>query len=182
VTAGDALPKPDELLALHGVTTEMFAMLRAWFDVPDEVMLDLTAVDSAVREMGDPVMIAALAMRKLQALHLLSTPGVRTTTDVVVAIVSDLERALVQAPAMRLQRQAESTDWDAALAALHDEAEAASAAEASGAVPGAFEAGEGVEVDDIDHETVQFQALHAMLHDAVRAVLEASGGEIRYFE
>ena len=28
--------------------------------------------------------IAALAMRKLQALHLLATPGVRTSTDVIV--------------------------------------------------------------------------------------------------
>jgi hypothetical protein len=148
----------------------MFDTLRRWFDVPEHVSLDLAAVDSAVRELGDPLMIAALAMRKLQALHLLSTPGVRTTTDVVVAIVSDLERALVQAPVMRLQRQAESTDWDAALAALEN-------------------AGEGreiddlpLEVDDLDPETVEFQALHSMLHDAVRAVLEASDGEIRYFE
>ena len=40
-------------------------------------------------------MVAALAMRKLQALHLLSTPGVRTTTDVVVTIVQDIDRALI---------------------------------------------------------------------------------------
>ena len=71
-----------------------------------QVTLDLRQVDSAVAELGDPQMIAALAMRKLQALHLLATPGVRTTTDVVVAIVNDLERALVQAPNMRLKRQA----------------------------------------------------------------------------
>ena len=43
-------------------------------------------------------MIAALAMRKLQALHLVATPGVKTTTDVVVTVVQDLDRALVQAP------------------------------------------------------------------------------------
>ena len=60
-------------------------------------------------------MIAALAMRKLQALHLISTPGVRTTTDVVITIVQDLDRALVQAPVMRLRLEAETTDWDAAL-------------------------------------------------------------------
>ena len=29
-------------------------MLRRWFAVPDEVTLDLTEVDSAVRELGDP--------------------------------------------------------------------------------------------------------------------------------
>ena len=63
-------------------------------------------------------MIAALAMRKLQALHLLSTPGVMTTTDVVITIVQDLDRALVQAPNMRLKLQAAATDWDAAFAEL----------------------------------------------------------------
>ena len=28
------IAKPDELLALHAVTTEMFATLRRWFDWP----------------------------------------------------------------------------------------------------------------------------------------------------
>ena len=117
------LPKPDELLALGSTTAEMFAILRTWFDVPPRVTLDLVDVDSAVTELGDPVMIAALAMRKLQALNLLSTPGVITTTDVVVTIVSDLDRALVQAPVMRLRLAAEVTDWDAELAWLEgDEA------------------------------------------------------------
>ena len=61
--------------------------------------------------MSDPVMIAALAMRKLQALRLLATPGVRTSTDVVLAIINDLERALIQAPAMRLKLRASTVDW-----------------------------------------------------------------------
>jgi hypothetical protein len=161
------VPKPDELLALHTVTANMFDTLRRWFDVPTEVMLDLREIDSATRELGDPVMIAALAMRKLQALHLLSLPGVRTTTDVVVAIVGDLDRALVQAPVMRLHRQAAATDWDAALAELEADG-------GSDDVP--------VDVDDVDPEAVEFRALHAMLHGAVRAVLEVSDGEIRYFE
>jgi hypothetical protein len=161
------VPKPDELLALHTVTSAMFDTLRRWFDVPPEVVLDLREVDSATRELGDPVMIAALAMRKLQALHLLSLPGVRTTTDVVVAIIGDLDRALVQAPVMRLHRQAAATDWDAALAELDSTA-------AADELP--------AEVDDVDPEAAEFQALHAMLHDAVRAVLTASDGEIRYFE
>ena len=60
-------------------------------------------------------MIAALAMRKLQALRLLATPGVRTSTDVVLSIVNDLDRALVQAPIMRLKLRASTIDWDAAL-------------------------------------------------------------------
>ena len=162
------LPKPDELLALGSTTAEMFAILRTWFDVPPRVTLDLVDVDSAVTELGDPVMIAALAMRKLQALNLLSTPGVITTTDVVVTIVSDLDRALVQAPVMRLRLAAEVTDWDAELAWL--EGDEAAVDEAP------------VQPTDSDPEAAHFRALHVKLHEAAEAVLEASGGEIRILE
>jgi hypothetical protein len=159
------LAKPDELLALHGVTTELFELLRRWFAVPDEVYLDLAEIDSAVREMGDPVMIAALAMRKLQALHLIATPGVRTTTDVVIVIVQDLDRALLQAPTMRLRLAAETADWDAALLEL--------------------ESGESEEAptsaDAEDPEAQRFRMLHSRLHAAVEAVVRASDGEIRVF-
>ena len=162
------VPKPDELLALGGITAEMFAILRTWFDVPPRVTLDLIDVDSAVAELGDPVMIVALAMRKLQALNLLATPGVRTTTDVVVTIVQDLDRALVQAPVMRLRLAAEVTDWDAELAWL--EGEEAEVDEAP------------VEATDSDPEAAHFRALHAKLHEAAEAVVEASGGEVRILE
>jgi len=164
----DALAKPRELLALHDTTTEMFGLLRLWFGIGSSVTLDLRTVDSAVTELGDPQMVIALAMRKLQALHLLATPGVMTTTDVVVAIVNDLERALIQAPNLRLRRQAASTDWDSALAALE-----------SGDL--ARDADVPAEVDEADPETERFRALHARLHAAVHAVIDASGGEIRYF-
>lgn len=275
------LPKPDELLALHGVTADLFGILRDWFDVPPMVTIDLREVDSAVAELGDHVMIAAMAMRKLQALHLLSTPGVMTTTDVVVSIISDLDRALIQAPNMHLKRAAESTDWDAELAGLEididDVAEAEppsrsdhpslatahpgaqvgedrgsaetgdddpngedpnggdsigedSAADdisdadgaldirASELVQSLIDMGmiqdiseidvddldlafddpddfddddsdeddswlviEYVDSDDPDAQIEHFRALHSMLHEAVRGVLEASQGEIRYF-
>lgn len=158
--------KPDALLALHGVTAELFDTLRAWFDVPPAVAIDLAAVDSAVRELGDPQMIAALAMRKLQALHLLATPGVRTTTDVVITIAQDLERALLQAPRMRLQVRAAAVDWDAELAGLAD-------------------AGHGVDAPtdatDRDTEVERYRLLHSRIHDAVVAVLEASDGAIVIF-
>lgn len=161
----EELAKPDELVALHGVTTQLFELLRRWFAVPDEVSLDLTEIDSAVREMGDPVMIAALAMRKLQALHLIATPGVRTTTDVVIVIVQDLDRALLQAPTMRLRLAAETADWDAALVEL--EAGESDVAPAS--------------ADAEDPEAQRFRMLHARLHAAVEAVVRASDGEIRVF-
>ena len=166
---GPPLAKPDELLALHGVTDELFLILQGWFDVPTSVSLDLRSIDSAVRELGDPQMVAALAMRKLQALHLLATPGVRTATDVVVAIVNDLERAMVQAPNMWLKRRAASTDWDQALAELSD-----------GLTTGLEEA--PVDAEELDPEVVRFRILHNALHEAMFAVVEASDGEIRELE
>lgn len=165
----DVLAKPDALLALHDVTAELFARLRDWFDVPGTVELDLTAVDAAVAELTDPVMVAALAMRKLQALHVLSTPGVRTTTDVVVIIVQDLDRALRQAPASRLRTQAAATDWDAELAALDD-----------GGLAGEQTVGDDATASDPEVE--RFRMLHARLHEAARAVLAVSEGRVRVFE
>ena len=163
-----ALPKPPELLALSEVTTELFETLKEWFDVPAEVVLDLSAVDSekVVREMAEPAMIAALAMRKLQALHLLATPGVRTSTDVIVTIVQDLTRALLQAPVMRLRVAVERTDWDAALAGLTEAGDIAGPDAAT----------------DVDPETERFEVLHSALHIAVNAVVELSDGEIVYLE
>ena len=165
----DTIPKPDELLALHTVTEELFDTLRVWFDVPEHVTLDLTDVDAAVEQLGDPQMIAATAMRKLQALRLLATPGVRTSTDVVVAIVQDLNRALVQAPAMRLKRDAAATDWDAALADLVETPDAGGDGASSSPDPA-----------QEDEAVTRFRELHGRLHHAVRAVLQASDGEIRY--
>ncbi len=160
-----AIAKPDELLALSAVATELFETLRRWFDVPPRVTLDLSEVDSAVTELGDPVLVAAMAMRKLQALHLLATPGVRTTTDVVVAIVQDLQRALIQAPTMRLKLAAAATDWDAELASLDHPAGSARAAPAT--------------ADEADPEADRFRALHAMVNMAMEATVAASDGEIR---
>ncbi len=160
------IAKPDALLALHGVSAELFDTLRRWFAVPDEVSIDLLSVDSAVAELGDPQMIAALAMRKLQALNLLATPGVRTTTDVVVAIIQDLERALLQAPRMRLQVRAATVDWDAELLALEEDAVDEDDDEAP------------TDATDRDVEVDRYRVQHSRIHDALIAVLEASEGEI----
>jgi hypothetical protein len=163
----DALPKPDELLAAHGISTRLFELLRQWFDVGPSVTLDLSEIDSAVSELGDPRLIAAMAMRKLQALHLISTPGVRTSTDIVVTIVNDLDRALVQAPSMYLALRAESTDWDSAFAEL-SAGDLGAEAPTSGAA--------------LDPEIAELAELHQALHIAVEAVIDAADGEIRYFE
>jgi len=169
-------PKPDELLALHDITEELFATLKTWFEVDDLVTISLADVDAAVEELGEPRMIAAMAMRKLQALRLLAQPGVRTTTDVVVTIVQDLDRALLQAPGMWLKRAAATTDWDAELAALSDDGGVAFADE--GAEPPV----DDEDVTEDDPAVTRFRELHAGLHRALRAVVAASDGEIRILE
>jgi hypothetical protein len=171
----ETVAKPDELLALHGVVEELFETLRGWFDVPDRISLSLQDIDAAVTELGDPVMIAALAMRKLQALRLLAQPGVRTSTDVVVSIIQDLDRALLQAPTMRLRRAAAITDWDAELEDLvTDEAAPEHTATPDAPPPAPSDpAGE-------DPEALRFRGLHGQLHRAVRAVVDASEGGIVY--
>ena len=161
----EELPKPNELLAARTSAETLFDLLRAWFEVPGAVTIDLRAVDSAVAELGDPQLVMAMAMRKLQALHLLTTPGVRTTTDVVLTVIQDLERALLQAPNMHLKRSAAGMDWDAALAALDDDG--GDAADGRGAAAS--------QTDEIE----LFRRHHAALHEAARAVLHASDGQIR---
>jgi hypothetical protein len=160
------IPKPRELLAVRGAAEELFAMLRKWFVVPDTVTLDLGAIDSAVAELGEPRLVMAMAMRKLQALHLLTTPGVVTTTDVVLTVIQDLERALLQAPAMHLRDTAAATDWDAELAAL-----GGSLGEADIVTKHAS--------GETEDEIARFRTHHAALHEAARAVLHASDGRIR---
>ncbi|MDQ3530721.1 MAG: hypothetical protein M3425_12405 [Actinomycetota bacterium] len=160
----EEIPKPAELLAARTSAEVLFDLLRRWFAVPVSVSIDLRAVDSAVNELGDPQLVMAMAMRKLQALHLLTTPGVRTTTDVVLTVIQDLERALLQAPNMALRRAAATTDWDAALQALDDREDPVES---------------HPETDDADDAIEVFRHHHAALHEAARAVLHASDGEIR---
>lgn len=160
----EEIPKPRELLAARASAEALFDVLRGWFDVPEHVTLDLRAIDSAVAELGEPQLVMAMAMRKLQALHLLTTPGVRTTTDVVLTVIQDLERALLQAPNMHLKNAAAETDWDAALAALGEAA--------GGPEPEPASSNQADEVEE-------FRRHHAALHEAARAVLHASDGEIR---
>jgi hypothetical protein len=161
----ERLSKPDELLALHDVTAELFATLQRWFAVGPVLELDVSDIDSAVTELGDPRMIAGMAMRKLQALRLVSTPGVLTSTDMVVAMINDLNRALLQAPGMYLSLRAEGTDWDRAWAELDVD-------------PG----GAPSDPSATDPEIDRFHQLHARLHEAMYAVMEASEGDIRLFE
>ena len=142
------IPKPDSFLALHTVAEKLFNTLRKWFDVQPNVTIDLTEIDSAITELGESEMIAAMAMRKLQALHLIATPGVLTTTDVILAIINDLDRALLQAPSMFLERKATQTDWDKEFESLNGESDSLNFPIAS---------------DQVDPEIQEFQLQHASL-------------------
>jgi hypothetical protein len=162
----EEIPKPRELLAARTSAERLFDLLREWFAVPGSVEIDLRAVDSAVAELGEPVLVMAMAMRKLQALHLIATPGVLTTTDVVLTVIQDLERALLQAPSMHLRDAAAATDWDAEFAALDGEGDVQPVDD-----PG--------ETENADDQIAAFRTHHRALHEAARAVLRASDGQIR---
>ena len=164
----DIIPKPNKLLALHSVSERLFKTLREWFDINHEVRINLEEIDSAVIELSSPEMIIAMAMRKLQALHLIATPGVLTSTDIVIAVVNDLDRALLQAPSMYLEQKANTTNWDEAFEEMGK----------SGTHPEYIP----TVASEPDPEIEEFQVDHEALHLAVHAVIEASHGEIRYFQ
>jgi hypothetical protein len=73
---------------------------------------------------------------------------------VVLSIVNDLDRALVQAPVMRLKLRAEETDWDAAFELLTDEP---TGQHPSRATPH--------DIREADPETERFRDLHQRLHE-----------------
>lgn len=187
----DELPKPRELLAAHDACAELFGLLQQWFVVPERVTIDLARVDSAVAELADPQLVMAMAMRKLQALHLLTTPGVATTSDVVLTVIQDLERALLQAPTMHLKQLAAEVDWDAELAALgfdapadSDEVEDAAGDEVGEPPEASREAADTESLaawgdQRVHDEVARFRAHHATLHEAAKAVLHVSDGRIR---
>ena len=68
---------------------------------------------------------------------------------------------------MYLERKADRTDWDQALANLEDPV---------------LEETKSSENNKIDTDIEKFQRQHALLHEAVQSVVEAAEGEIRYFE
>jgi hypothetical protein len=87
-------PKPPELIDLYAATSAVFRTLKEEFQVPDTYELALHHVDAAEPYLTNTVDIAAITMRKIQALRWVAKPGVDTTNDIVVALAADLLRAL----------------------------------------------------------------------------------------
>lgn len=90
----DERPKPPELVSLYAATPEAFRILKEEFQVPDTYQLILHDVDAAERSLKNTLDIAAITMRKIQALRWVAKPGVETTNDIVVTLAADLLRAL----------------------------------------------------------------------------------------
>jgi hypothetical protein len=94
--------KPPELVSLYAATSAAFKTLKEEFQVPDTeefqvpdtYELALDHVDAAELCLTNTVDIAAITLRKIQALRWVAKPGVETTNDVVVALAADLLRAL----------------------------------------------------------------------------------------
>jgi hypothetical protein len=152
----DALPKPRELLALGPVCERLFDRLRVWFDVGPQLVADLSSIDGAavLAELQDPQLVAGFTMRRLQALHLLSRPGVPTATDVVVGYIDAVLRPLVEAPGRHMRRSAAGVDWDRAWEVL--------------------DAGMLLPKGCPEEEAVEFRRLVGALIAAREAVLDAS--------
>lgn len=88
-------PKPASFLALHEDMAELFGAIKRSYRVPDAFQLNLRTVDDvSMAALSDNKARAALTLRKLQALRLLTTSGTRTTVSVVVTLVSDVTGTL----------------------------------------------------------------------------------------
>lgn len=104
--------KPTELLATANAAATLFSLLRDWFEMEDSYTLDLSSVDAADEALSDPVAVIAFAMRKLQALRRAAQPGLKTHSDIVVTLVTELERVLHEVPLFlrRLDRSLPPTE------------------------------------------------------------------------
>lgn len=87
-------PKPPELISLYAETPQVFLVLKEEFQIPDTYELPLHDVDAAEPFLRDTRDVAAITMRKIQALRWVTKPGVETANDVVVTLAADLLRAL----------------------------------------------------------------------------------------
>jgi len=86
--------KPPELLELYEVAATLFTTLRGTFNLPETYELSLRHVDYGAPHLHNIIDLAVFALWNVQALRSVATPGVVTTSDVVVGIAAELTRAL----------------------------------------------------------------------------------------
>jgi len=98
VTDTIRITKPMELVEVIEPTSTLFELLGKWFNVPGEYEIKLASVDEPSPDIESPEGVTAFAMRKLQALRHAATPGVPAASDVIVALIMEIERALEETP------------------------------------------------------------------------------------
>lgn len=86
--------KPDEFVRLHGVTEDLFELLREAFDVPIVMEVVLDDVDRATHAPHDERAVAASAMYATQLLRRATTRGIPVTNAEVVLIAGVLDAAI----------------------------------------------------------------------------------------
>jgi len=86
--------KPADLVALRGLLTSLFAALKNAVGVEDSHTFRLDTIDCADEALTSYNDVAAFTLRKMQALHYVATPGVRTSNNVVMILASDLNLSL----------------------------------------------------------------------------------------
>jgi len=90
------MEKPEALTLLKSVLPQTFETLKRSYKVPQIYYLDLGGVTAATAEqLSQHVDIAAVTLRKIQALHIHSHLGVRTPSDVVIGLCTEIGRAIV---------------------------------------------------------------------------------------
>ena len=69
-------------------------MVASAYGVPKKVHLDLRSIDSAEASLTDAQYVAALTLRKLQALRYVTKPGITTSVSPVITLTTDLDASL----------------------------------------------------------------------------------------
>jgi hypothetical protein len=96
------LAKPPELIALYDEAVWMFSAVRDAFGVPEQHVLDFSAVDRERTEDDDLAATAAIALYYIQSLRVLAKPRVRVRITSIVNTTACLHQVL--------QRLAEQSD------------------------------------------------------------------------
>lgn len=92
----DPLPKPESLVELALSLTSLFAVVKRSFGIANTRKFKLRSVDCAHSSLQNFPEIAAFTLRKIQLLHYVAQPGVRTTNCVVVNLAADLNLSLTE--------------------------------------------------------------------------------------
>lgn len=87
-------PRHPELARIRSDVELFFPIFKNAFKIQDRVMLDLHRVDSDHAAMRDVKAVAAMTLRRLQALHYCTLDSQLVTKDVLIGLIAELNRSL----------------------------------------------------------------------------------------